>query len=317
MSNEHDTKTDNKTTSLSKSQLRSFIVVLTLGTLFAVYHILTAHKIANSAALYIGLPLLLALGLSLTPQTKTTIGGTLKWLTIAIFLSAIILREGFICILFAAPILYSIAALVALLISLPERRRRKEKSVFKVPSTVAIAIIALSTLEGTSDKLSFERNNEVSVSKIINASTQDIRQQLTQTPSFTEPRPLFVKIFPMPTKISGNGLAVGDQRVLNFSYKRWIVSNTQNGTATFAVGAANDHYIRFDLTEDNSYISHYLTWQSSEVYLDPIDANKTKVTWTLKYKRELDPMWYFGPLQNYAVKLTARTLIDNVANPRY
>jgi len=201
MSEEHEPNHPSKIPNLSKSQLRSFIVVLTLGALFAVYHLLTVKNIASSAALYIGLPLLLALGLSLGPKTSTTIGGTLKWLTIAIFLSAILLREGFICILFAAPILYSIAALVALLISIPERRRRKEKSVFKVPSTVAIAIIALSSLEGVSEQLSFERNDEVSVSKIINASAQDIRMQLAQTPNFTESRPLFVQIFPMPTRL--------------------------------------------------------------------------------------------------------------------
>lgn len=95
------------------SQWRLFTMVLVIGLSGIFFHLLKIQKIENSAALYIGLPFLFALGLSLTPKTKSTIGATMKGLSIALFLSAPVFMEGFICILMASPILYSVAALSA------------------------------------------------------------------------------------------------------------------------------------------------------------------------------------------------------------
>ena len=41
----------------------------------------------------------------------------------------------------------------------------------------------------------------------------------------------------------------------------------------------------------------------------------TRVTWTLRYRRGLDPAWYFGPMEQYAARLAAGYLIDTVATP--
>jgi hypothetical protein len=41
----------------------------------------------------------------------------------------------------------------------------------------------------------------------------------------------------------------------------------------------------------------------------------TRVTWTLRYRRGLDPAWYFGPWERYAVRLAAAYLIESVATP--
>ena len=46
-----------------------------------------------------------------------------------------------------------------------------------------------------------------------------------------------------------------------------------------------------------------------------VSANTTKVTWTLRYDRGLDPSWYFGPWERYAAGLAADYLIDSVATP--
>jgi hypothetical protein len=39
------------------------------------------------------------------------------------------------------------------------------------------------------------------------------------------------------------------------------------------------------------------------------------VRWTIRYRRDLDPAWYFGPWERYAVRLAGNYLIDNVATP--
>ena len=51
-----------------------------------------------------------------------------------------------------------------------------------------------------------------------------------------------------------------------------------------------------------------MTWQ-------PIDAAHTEVRWTVRYRRDLDPAWYFGPAERYAMRLAASELIAQVATP--
>ena len=66
---------------------------------------------------------------------------------------------------------------------------------------------------------------------------------------------------------------------------------------------------------DSSHMTHFLNWRESIVRWEPIDAQTTRVTWTLRYRRDLDPSWYFGPMERYAARLAAGYLIDAVATP--
>src|SRR5207237_9436479 len=59
----------------------------------------------------------------------------------------------------------------------------------------------------------------------------------------------------------------------------------------------------------------WLTWRSSEVRWNAVDADHTKVSWTLNFRRDLDPAWYFRPWERYAVHLAAEYLIENNATP--
>ena len=112
----------------------------------------------------------------------------------------------------------------------------------------------------------------------------------------------------MPSTSEGSGLAVGDVRKLHFIYNKWIFFNAHKGDTVFEVVEVKDNYVRFDLVKDDSYLGNYLSWQTSEVLLEPLTKTTTKVTWKLSYERKLDPIWYFGPLQHYAATLTAKTL---------
>ena len=76
------------------------------------------------------------------------------------------------------------------------------------------------------------------------------------------------------------------------------------------------HVFKFRAIEDQSKIAHWLDWEEAEVSWARLDESHTKVCWTLRYKRLLDPAWYFGPWERYAVRLTAGYLIDNLATPQ-
>src|SRR5437870_12961066 len=100
----------------SPAQFAVAAIIIAVAVGGFVYRQMVDHEIEQSAALFIGLPALLAVILALTPRAKSTIGITMKGITIALLLSGPLLGEGFICILMAAPLFYAVGIIVALLI---------------------------------------------------------------------------------------------------------------------------------------------------------------------------------------------------------
>jgi hypothetical protein len=288
-----------------------FFITLALGLAGTAYVLLKRQHLSDSAALYLGIPLILALTLSRTPKSKSALGAIMKGMTIALLLSAYIFQEGYICILFCSPIFYAVGALVALPIDYYRDRRGRNN----LRTTAIAVIVAVLALEGTTDLTTVPRDNAVSVSKIVAAPASAIREQLGKPPRLDGAKPFFLRIFPYPVSVSGEMAKVGDERRTTFVAYKHIWWTRVEGVQVLRVTAAGQDGIEFAVISDDTYLSHYLAWQSSEVRLQPIDGDHTKVTWTLRYRRILDPAWYFGPLQRYAVRLTAEELIDRVATP--
>ena len=70
------------------------------------------------------------------------------------------------------------------------------------------------------------------------------------------------------------------------------------------------------MASDSSYITHWLTWRDSNVEWKSVAPGQTAVTWTLRYRRRLDPAWYFVPIERYGARLAAQYLIETLATPR-
>jgi hypothetical protein len=307
--------TGNEMDSPSTTKIRFtplFYAVLVLGLAGCAYTFLRRNYLVDSAALYIGLPLLLAVGMSLLPETKSAFGATMKGITIALLLSAIVLQEGTICILFASPIFYGVGAIVATLV---DRVRQKAKTQ-KYLSVAFIAVLALLSGEGTLHQTSFNRDNSVTVSKIVSATRDEVRAQLMAGTTLGADKPLFLSLFPYPVSVAPLGLEIGDEARIHFVYMKHIWWTKVEGDLVLRVTDSTQDKIVFKVMSDDSYLSHYLKWHDSEVSLATIDNHHTQVTWRLTYTRILDPIWYFSPMQNYAVRLAAEELIDHVATPR-
>jgi hypothetical protein len=73
--------------------------------------------------------------------------------------------------------------------------------------------------------------------------------------------------------------------------------------------------VTWQVISDDSHMTHYLNWQSARVEWQSLDQTTSRVTWTISYRRGLDPGWYFGPMERYAMHLAAGYLIDSVATP--
>ena len=167
------------------------------------------------------------------------------------------------------------------------------------------------SFEGTSSKLSLSRDEEVRVEQTVPATPPEIEIALAATPAFRTRLPLYFRLgFPKPIEARGSGLNVGDQRVIHFAG-----GEGHPGDEVFRVAARTSSSVTFKPEGDTSHIAHWLQWKESVVEWLPVDARHSRVSWTLRFRRGLDPAWYFRPSERYGARLAARYLIDNLATP--
>ena len=65
------------------------------------------------------------------------------------------------------------------------------------------------------------------------------------------------------------------------------------------------------MQKDESHIAHWLTWQTATVSWQKKSKDVVEVQWKLNYQRNLDPYWYFAPLERYGVRLAAEHLMKS------
>lgn len=302
-----------------RTKIILFIVIIILAALGLLSALGMRGLEPNSAALYVGIPTLLALGLVALPRSKSATGAIFKGLTAALLVSAILLGEGSLCILLSAPIFYAAGGMIG---SSEDRRkssagqRDKDSGVYR--TALVATLLGLLALEGTHPSLSFNRLHTVSVTRTIPASAAAVEAALSESPQFDTAMPAFFRLgFPDPVRATGSGLEIGDRRTVYLrdgSMYFWSDKRT-DGEVVFEVVERRPGYVRFAPIQDDSAVAKWLDWTRSEVRWSARPDGMTEVTWSLGYRRKLDPVWYFGPMQYYAASLAAGVLIDSVVTP--
>ena len=77
----------------------------------------------HGAAMFLGVPAVLAILLALTPKAKTVTGGILKGITLALLIVAPLVGEGYLCILMASPLFYAVGLVVGRLADWKRQKR--------------------------------------------------------------------------------------------------------------------------------------------------------------------------------------------------
>ena len=291
---------------ISSSQwwLISLVLALTAGSLM--YRMLVRADLTHSAAMFLGVPAVLAILLSLTAKAKTLTGGIVKGITLFLLIVAPLLGEGYLCILIASPIFYLVGIIVGLLAD-SQRKRRKTTL-----SCVAIVFLPM-CLEGIVPQLTLSRDQSVESTAVVNAPAAAVEAALAQSPSLQTPLPAWLKIgFPRPLAAYGSGLAVGAMRTIHFAG----AEGDPPGDLVSRVAESRPNYVRVETISDSTKLTQWVRWQSSEVEWRSIDARHTAVTWRVHFARELDPAWYFIPWERFTVRQAARYMIEANATPR-
>ncbi len=269
------------------------------------YKALVWHNLGHTGLMFLGLPTILAVLLAFAPPARTATGGIMKGITFALLVPAPLLGEGYLCILIAAPLFYLVGALIGWIV---DRSRR--------PRSVTLGCVTLlmlpMCLEGTLPQLSLQRARVVEARRVVNAPAKDVEQALAGSMQIARPLPRFLRIgFPRPVQAWGGGLSVGDERGLHFTG----AEGTPPGDLRMRVAQARTGYVRMQVVSDGSKVTEWLRWRDTEVLWRPLDASHTEVVARVHYERGLDPAWYFGAWEHFAVRQAADYLIEANATP--
>jgi hypothetical protein len=296
---------EQKPTAFTPRQWTTIALILVPAIGSVVYSILAHQNLTQTAALFIGIPTLLAILLALSPKAGTATGGIIKGMTIFLLICAPILREGFLCILFAAPLFYLVGVFVGVVVDHFNRKR---------PQTLSCLTLLMLPMcfEGVVPQLTRSRHETVSVTRVVNASSDEVANAISHSPRIDTPLPPLLRIgFQRPLWFQGEGLSIGATRTIHFSGSE----GHPPGDLIMRVAADQPGYARFATVSNDTKVAHWLNLTGSEVRWTPIDASHTTVTWQIHFDRLLDPAWYFAPAERLFVRNAAAYLIEANAIP--
>ena len=230
---------------------------------------------------------------------------------IVMLASSAILFEGFLCVLMAAPIYLFFASLTfAFGRPHPNYDEKTVSNVFRV--SIVPVIVAIISVEGLTDTTSFPREEIITRTQVLNLTPEQIHANLAQPVHMEEGRSKFLSLFPLPEKVEADKFTQGETHKAFFTYRRWGFTNIHKGETWVHLKTIEPLRIETEITKDTSYFSHYLTVHGTQIDIVPQADGTTRVSLTIRYRRELDPAWYFGPMQRRAMRESADYLLTNV-----
>lgn len=282
-------------------------VFVALAAAAILYRILVSENLEQTSLLFIGIPAVLGIITALTPQPRSATGLIVKVTTLALLMAGVLLGEGFVCILMASPLFYLVGVVIGVIV---DRGRREGRPGAPVYAFVLLVFVPAS-MEGVGPGLSFGREEAVSASSVVAAAPVAVESALSSRPDYGEPLPRFLRLgFPRPVNAAGAGLEPGARRVVVFEHR-----GGARRALVLEVTRVEPGRVSFGVVRDHTIVSRWLELRKAEVRWRP-EGEGTRVSWTLQYRRRLDPAWYFGPLERYGIGQAAAYLIEAVATPR-
>ncbi len=291
--------------------------LLILGVVTMITRLVLDSRFATTSFFYCLVPYVIGVILYVfVPQptgwTKMRRFGRHLLATIIVMLaSSALLFEGFICVLMAAPI-YIFFAVIAFMFT-PNRAdpdRLKQSDVFR-SSIVPLAVIIIS-VEGLTDTTSFPREEVITRTHIVNLTPAQIHANLAEPVHLDAARSKFLSLFPLPDRVDAPDFAQGQTHKAFFTYRRWGFTNVHKGETHLHIKTVQPLLVETEITQDTSYFSHYLTIHGTKIEMVPQANGNTEVSLTIRYRRELDPAWYFGPLQRRAIRESGDYLLREI-----
>jgi hypothetical protein len=272
-------------------------LIVAFGAATFVFAVRTGR--ADSAVLFVGMPVALAAALAVMP-VRTTHGRVFVLTTIGLLLAAVALHEGAICVILAAPLVYLFAHAATAFIRLLRDGQRY--------LLLVLPLVLVTAIEGTGETLRVHPVQSVDVVRVVALPVDEVAARIEAGPQPAAVRsvPLRLLSVPAPAHVSGDGLAPGDR----WTYAYHGGSHGPGGQIITEVSSAAPGAIGFTIVADTTINARWLTWQEAAISWRAVDADHTEVRVSATFTRRLDPSWYFGPLQDLLTRQGMAHLLD-------
>lgn len=268
---------------------------------------------ATGTLVYLVVPFVLSMAIYfVVPRAQSdTLGARflnhLRLATIIFLGTSALLFEGFICVLMFMPIYYLVVCLAFVAAWIAERSNKNRLRASALP-----VLFAMLALEGLTPATTVEREHASSFVADTPQSIAQIKENLAQPITFAADRHWFLQLFPLPDRVEAGSLNEGDIHRLHFTYRRWLVTNIHRGEMHLRIAKVGPRDVETRIIRDDSYLSHYLKVHGTHIRLTPLPGGGTRIGLEVRYRRVLDPAWYFGPMQELATKQSARFFIETI-----
>ena len=254
----------------------------------------------NSAALFIGLPALLAILVAQIP-TKSVTSSVLVALTLVLLLAVPILREGTVCVIMAAPLMYAVVGVIGLLIDWISSRSDRLNA-----SIAAVILSSILSLEGVVEAATFDRHEEVVTTRLVTGQPAAVMARFTADPVIPANLPKLFEIgFPRPYEFHKDGIEIGSRFSLSF------IKNDKVKAITYELTEATQDRLVFTVVADKTALTKWMYLRKTMFTFAPATDGRTQVTCAISFERKLDPAWYFVPVMRYAIGLVGEMLLDH------
>jgi hypothetical protein len=297
------------------ARLATAAVILAAAVASLQYQWLFGRGLEQSAALFVGIPALLSIVIVFAVSPQSATGVACKAVTIVLLLSLILLWEGALCVVMSAPLFFLVAVVVGKTI---DNARDDEHGTISLRAAVPVLAIIAMSLEGVHSATSFDREESVTVTAIVAAPSDAVARAMFEAPRFERVLPRLLQAgFPRPIATRFERSGTNRRLIVAFRGGEMLLNGMEprTGDLTLDLVESQPGLARWQARGDNSHMTHFLAWRGSTVRWTAVSPDTTRVEWTVHYLRSLDPAWYFGPMERFAVRLAARYLIDAVATP--
>lgn len=254
---------------------------------------------ADSALIFVGLPLALVVAMAIAPITSAH-GRVFQVTTICLLITAVLAHEGAICVLLAAPLVYGVAHGVTGLVKLINNHHRAY--------ALVLPLILLSSVEGVDQDWRVHPVQEVEVVRVVGLDAAEVGRRIAHGPSPAPMESLALKTLgmPSPEHVHGNGIDPGAR--WTFAYHG--SSHGPGGQTVFEVTRRGAGEVDFRIVEDTAITARWFDWRVASMRWTAIDDSHTSLRLVIRYERGLDPSWYFGPLNDFLLHEGGAHLMD-------
>ena len=141
-----------------------------------------AQGLQQTAALFVGIPALLAIVVVFAVSPRSATGVACKAVTVGLLVSLLMLGEGMVCVAMSAPLFYAIA--IAIARGMESRCGQDEPSRPTLFSCLILLALVPMSLEGVTPFTTLNREETVTESRIIHASPEAVERALFEAPRF-------------------------------------------------------------------------------------------------------------------------------------